>query len=245
MAAGIGVGSHEVPPAPGTSSSRQRFADKVVIITGGTSGIGRAAAIAFAREGARVAFCGRREALGREVELGIGVAGGMAHYFRADMRVESDVQRFVEFTVSQFGRLDVAFNNAGITLEKSLHEYSSSEWDDVLNTNLRGVFFAIEYQVPQMLASAGGTIVVTSSSTRSRRSPSVESIPQASAGWWRLYRPRPSITAHRTYASTQSCLEPIRRSCDALPAWSKCPTPSGAPPPPCGQRRMRRFGSNG
>jgi NAD(P)-dependent dehydrogenase (short-subunit alcohol dehydrogenase family) len=165
VAAGIGVGSHEVPPAPGTASSGKRFANKVVMITGATSGIGRAATIAFAREGARVTFCGRREALGLEVERGIGATGGTARYFRADVRVEADVQRFVEFTVSQFGRLDVAFNNAGITLEKSLHEYSPGEWDDVLNTNLRGVFFAIKYQVPHMLAAGGGTIVVTSSST--------------------------------------------------------------------------------
>jgi NAD(P)-dependent dehydrogenase (short-subunit alcohol dehydrogenase family) len=165
MTAGLGVGSHEVPPAPGTVTSRQRFANKVVMITGGTSGIGRAAAIAFAREGARVTFCGRREALGQEVEHDIAAGGGTARYFRADVRVEADVRRFVELTVSQFGRVDVALNNAGITLEKSLHEYSSAEWDDVLNTNLRGVFLAIKYQVPHMLAAGGGTIVVTSSST--------------------------------------------------------------------------------
>ena len=164
LSTGIGVGAHEVPPAPRTSSSRQRFADKVVMITGATSGIGRAAAVAFAREGGRVAFCGRREALGREVEQQIRAAGSAAHYFRADVRVEADVQRFVDFTVSQFGRLDVALNNAGITLEKPLHEYTSSEWDDVLHTNLRGVFYAMKYQIPVMLAGAGGAIVVTSSS---------------------------------------------------------------------------------
>ena len=164
LTAGIGVGAHEVPPAPRTSSSRQRFADKVVMITGATSGIGRAAAVAFAREGGRVAFCGRREALGREVEQQIRAAGSAAHYFRADVRVEADVQRFVDFTVAQFGRLDVALNNAGITLEKPLHEYTSSEWDDVLHTNLRGVFYAMKYQIPVMLAGAGGAIVVTSSS---------------------------------------------------------------------------------
>jgi hypothetical protein len=68
LAAGIGVGAHEVPPAPRNVFPRLRFANKVVMITGATSGIGRAAALAFAREGARVAFCGRREALGHEVE---------------------------------------------------------------------------------------------------------------------------------------------------------------------------------
>jgi NAD(P)-dependent dehydrogenase (short-subunit alcohol dehydrogenase family) len=164
LAAGIGVGAHEVPPAPRNVSAQRRFANKVVMITGGTSGIGRSAALAFAREGARVTFCGRREALGREAEREIRAAGGTARYIRADVRIEADVQRFVDFTVAQFGRLDVALNNAGITLEKPLHEYSSSEWDDVLNTNLRGVFFALKYQIPVMQAQQGGTIVVTSSS---------------------------------------------------------------------------------
>jgi NAD(P)-dependent dehydrogenase (short-subunit alcohol dehydrogenase family) len=164
LTAGIGVGAHEVPPAPPNASSRQRFASKVVMITGATSGIGRAAAVAFAREGARVAFCGRREALGAEVEQSIHASGGTARYCRADVRIEADVRRFVDFTVAQFGRIDVALDNAGITLEKSLHEYSAAEWDDIVNTNLRGVFFAMKYQIPVMLAGDGGTIVVTSSS---------------------------------------------------------------------------------
>jgi len=163
VAAGISVGEHAAPPAPRSLSSRQRFKDKVVMITGATSGIGRAAAIAFAREGAKVTFCGRRSALGHTVEQEITDKGGTAHYYQADVRNERDVQRFVDFTVAHFGRLDVAFNNAGITLEKPVHEYSSAEWDDVLNTNLRGVFYAIKYQVPVMLAN-GGNIVVTSSS---------------------------------------------------------------------------------
>jgi NAD(P)-dependent dehydrogenase (short-subunit alcohol dehydrogenase family) len=164
LTAGIAVGAHEVPRAPQCVASRQRFANKVVMITGATSGIGRAAAIAFAREGARVAFCGRREALGHNVEREIRDKGGTARYFRADVRLEADVQRFTEFTAAQFGRIDVALNNAGITLEKSLHEYSSDEWDDVLHTNLRGAFFAMKYQIPVMLAGNGGAIVVTSSS---------------------------------------------------------------------------------
>lgn len=164
VASGIGVGAHEVPPAPHPVSSRRRFADKVVMITGATSGIGRAAAIAFAREGAAVAFCGRRTELGHEVEQEIASQGGKARYYRADVRIEADMQRFVDFTVAEFGRLDVAFNNAGVTLEKPLHEYTSAEWDDVLHTNLRGVFYAIKYQIPVMLAANRGNIVVTSSS---------------------------------------------------------------------------------
>jgi NAD(P)-dependent dehydrogenase (short-subunit alcohol dehydrogenase family) len=164
LAAGIAVGAHEVPPAPTSVSSRRRFTNKVVMVTGATSGIGRAAAIAFAREGARVTFCGRREGLGAEVERTIRDSGGTARYFRADVRLEAHMKEFADFTVTQFGRIDVALNNAGITLEKSLHEYSAGEWDDVLNTNLRGVFFAMKYQIPVMLAGNGGNIVVTSSS---------------------------------------------------------------------------------
>jgi NAD(P)-dependent dehydrogenase (short-subunit alcohol dehydrogenase family) len=164
LTAGIGVGGHEVPPAPRSNSSRQRFINKVVMITGATSGIGRAAAVAFAREGAKVTFCGRREELGHEVEQEVRSNGGMARYFRADVRIEAEVQRFVDFTVAHFGRVDIALNNAGITLEKPLHEYSSAEWDDVLHTNLRGVFYAMKYQIPVMLSGKGGNIVVTSSS---------------------------------------------------------------------------------
>jgi NAD(P)-dependent dehydrogenase (short-subunit alcohol dehydrogenase family) len=74
------------------------------------------------------------------------------------------VREFVERVVTHYGRLDVAFNNAGITLEKPLHEYTAAEWDDVVNTNLRGVFLSMKYQIPHMLAGGGGNIVVTSSS---------------------------------------------------------------------------------
>jgi hypothetical protein len=145
-----------------------------VLITGATSGIGRAAAMQFAAEGAKVGFCGRRENLGRDVEREIRAAGGEARYVRADVLVESDVRAFVDEIAGHYGRLDVAFNNAGITIEKPLHEYTSDEWDQVLNTNLRGVFLAMKYEIPHLIAGGGGTIVVTSSSnalsTTERRS---------------------------------------------------------------------------
>jgi NAD(P)-dependent dehydrogenase (short-subunit alcohol dehydrogenase family) len=144
--------------------NRRRFENKVVIITGATSGIGRAAALQFAAEGGQVGFCGRRTALGHEVESEIKAAGGKATYIRADVRIENDVKTFVDQVAQKYGRLDVAFNNAGITLEKPLHEYTSQEWDDVMNTNLRGVFLAMKYEIPHMLEKGGGNIVVTSSS---------------------------------------------------------------------------------
>jgi NAD(P)-dependent dehydrogenase (short-subunit alcohol dehydrogenase family) len=148
------------PVGPGA----RRFEGKVVAITGATSGIGRAAAVAFAAEGAKVAFCGRREPLGAEVQREITGTGGQATYIRADVRDESQVRAFIDRVVQTYGRLDVAFNNAGITLEKPLHEYTAAEWDDVVNTDLRGVFFAMKYEIPHMIAGGGGNIVVTSSS---------------------------------------------------------------------------------
>lgn len=90
-----------------------RFSDEVVLITGATYGIGQTTAEAFAREGAKVAFCGRTEDLGRKVEAGIKEAGGKALYIRADVRDPVQVERFVDETVQHYGRIDVAFNNAG------------------------------------------------------------------------------------------------------------------------------------
>ncbi|MGO4210782.1 SDR family NAD(P)-dependent oxidoreductase [Terriglobus sp. YAF25] len=119
------------------TNSRRRFENKVVLVTGATSGIGRAAAIAFAAEGAKVAFCGRRETLGQEVERGIKSQGGEAVYIRADVRDESSVRSLVDRVVQRYGRLDIAFNNAGITLEKPLHEYSASADSLVLSSPLR------------------------------------------------------------------------------------------------------------
>jgi NAD(P)-dependent dehydrogenase (short-subunit alcohol dehydrogenase family) len=164
LAGGVAVGQSTNPTAPLAHTGRRRFEDKVIAITGATSGIGRAAAIAFAAEGGKVAFCGRREQLGHEVEQEIRAAGGEATYIKADVLVEEQVRAFIDRTLDIYGRLDVAFNNAGITIEKPLHEFSTEEWDRVAHTNLRGVFFAMKYEIPQLIASGGGTIVVTSSS---------------------------------------------------------------------------------
>lgn len=163
--------SPPIPPQPG----RRRFEGKVIAITGATSGIGRAAALAFAAEGGKVAFCGRRTELGAEVERQIRQAGGEALYIKADVMVEEEVKAFIDKTVVTYGKLNVAFNNAGITVQKPLHELSTEEWDRVTNTNLRGTFLAMKYEIPHLLAAGGGTIVVTSSSnaiaTQEKRSP--------------------------------------------------------------------------
>ncbi len=164
VAGSLAACSQPAHPAVSATPARRRFEGKVVIITGATSGIGRAAALAFAAEGAKVGFCGRREGLGHALEQQIRTGGAEAAYTRADVRVENDIKSFVDQVAARYGRIDIAFNNAGITLEKPLHEYSSQEWDDIVHTNLRGVFLAMKYEIPHMLAGGGGNIVVTSSS---------------------------------------------------------------------------------
>ncbi|CAM5277220.1 3-phenylpropionate-dihydrodiol/cinnamic acid-dihydrodiol dehydrogenase [Streptomyces avidinii] len=158
--------------APSRSRNKAgRFQGKSVLITGGTSGIGRAAAKAFALEGAHVGFCGRRTELGRQVEREIRDAGGEATYVEADIRVEDQVRGFVDRVASRYGGIDVAFNNAGIGSGKLPHEMSVEEWDDVQATNARGVFLAIKYEIPHMLKAQRGVIICTSSSAAEQARP--------------------------------------------------------------------------
>jgi NAD(P)-dependent dehydrogenase (short-subunit alcohol dehydrogenase family) len=163
-AAGAGaiVGSKKGPQV--VVDGRTRFKNKVVLITGATSGIGAVAAKMFAAEGGKVVFCGRRTDRGAEVESEINSLGGEAKYVRADVRIEDDVRRLVDTAAQLYGGIDICFNNAGITIERPLHEYTAAEWDDVLNTDLRGNFFALKYQVPYLIKRGGGVVVVTASS---------------------------------------------------------------------------------
>lgn len=157
-------GTARAQPSPAPQPAGRRFAGKVVAVTGATSGIGRVTAEAFAREGARVAFCGRREELGREVEAGIKEAGGEAAYIRADVRDTAQVAAFVAQTVSRFGRLDIAFNNAGVGQAfGSMTDDRLSEYDAIFETNARGKYFAMVHEAAQMERQGGGTIINTSS----------------------------------------------------------------------------------
>ena len=140
-----------------------RFSDKVVLVTGGTSGIGKAAALAFAREGAKVVLAGRREVEGAAVVNEIAKAGGSAHFVPADVAKEADVKRLVEATVAKFGRLDVAFNNAGVELMGPITEATEADYRRVFDVNVWGVIASMKYEIPAMLKTGGGAIVNTSS----------------------------------------------------------------------------------
>ncbi len=150
------------PVAPQTTTNSDgRFANKVVLITGATSGIGEGTAYAFAREGAEVMFCGRRETLGKQVEAKIKAFGGEATYMPADVRQEADVKALVNNCIQKYGRIDIAFNNAGIVNPKlaRLHEQPTADFLDTINTNALGIFLAMKYEIPQMLQQKGGSIV--------------------------------------------------------------------------------------
>src|SRR6516225_4498354 len=136
------------------------FTEKVILITGGTSGIGRATAIAFAERGANVVVAGRREAEGAETIVLIQKAGGNALFVRTDVSVESEIAGLVARTQEHFGRLDFAFNNAGVGGEGRGGISATGEiYDRIMNINTRGVFFSMKHQIPAMLLSGGGAIV--------------------------------------------------------------------------------------
>lgn len=142
----------------------RRFDGKVAVVTGGTSGIGRAAAVGFAREGARVVVSGRRVEEGAETVRLAAEAGGEAIFVRCDVARSADVESLVAETVKRFGRLDVAFNNAGLEASSALlANQSDEEFARVLDVNVRGVFLCMKHEIPAMLAGGGGAIVNNSS----------------------------------------------------------------------------------
>jgi NAD(P)-dependent dehydrogenase (short-subunit alcohol dehydrogenase family) len=140
------------------------FAGKVALITGGNAGIGRATAIEFAKHGAKIVITGRREKEGQEVIAEIKALGGEAIFAKTDVSREKDVKAMMEQTLETFGRLDYAFNNAGIEQALTpLPEQTEEAYDQIMNINVKGVWLSLKHEIPAMLKTGGGAIVNNSS----------------------------------------------------------------------------------
>jgi NAD(P)-dependent dehydrogenase (short-subunit alcohol dehydrogenase family) len=139
--------------------------NKVAVVTGGTSGIGKAAALALAKAGAKVVVAGRRENDGQAVVQAIEKSGGKALFVKTDVSHEADVKALVDKTVAVFGRLDIAFNNAGIEGQMGLttDKQTTENFDSVFNINVKGVLLSMKHEAVAMLRNGGGTIINTSS----------------------------------------------------------------------------------
>jgi NAD(P)-dependent dehydrogenase (short-subunit alcohol dehydrogenase family) len=137
---------------------------KVAIITGGSSGIGRATAVALAKEGVRIAIAARRVEGSEETVRLVKESGSDGIFVKTDVTNENDVKSLVEKTVKTYGRLDYAFNNAGIWEDLTpFVDKTSDTFDRIMNINVKGVWLSMKYEIPQMLKNGGGAIVNTSS----------------------------------------------------------------------------------
>ena len=160
-----------------------QFEGKVALVTGGSSGIGRATALAFARDGPSVVVADVNAEGGEETASRIKDAGGEASFVQADVSNNTDVEAMLEKTVSVYGRLDCAHNNAGVARATELtHEGSEDSWDFVIGINLKGVWLCMKHEITQMLKQGGGAIVNTASIAGLVGQPGGLSYPPSKAG---------------------------------------------------------------
>lgn len=140
-----------------------RLNNKSAIVTGGAGGIGRATALAFAEEGARVAVIDLRAEAAEAVAAEIRALGGTAVAIAADVSSETDIERIIATTLEKHGAIDIVFNNAGIIRRTTAVETTAEEWDRVFNVNVKSIFLMCKHVVPVMAAAGGGSIVNTGS----------------------------------------------------------------------------------
>ena len=161
------------------------FEGKAVLVTGGTSGIGRETAVLFAKRGARVVVVGRRVNEGKETVDLIHSAGGEGIFVRTDVSQASQVKGAVEKTVEAFGGLDYAFNNAGTEGNwVPIVEQTEEEWDQTIDVNLKGTWLCLKYELQQMLKQGRGGAIVNMSSIASSAAAAPRFIPPASTECW-------------------------------------------------------------
>jgi len=136
------------------------FAGKVALVTGGSSGIGRAAAVKFGEQGAKIVVAARREKEGNETVEMIKKAGGEAMFVQTDVRIASQVENMVQKTVKKYGRLDIAFNNAGVgSIMARMIRTTEELFDEVVDTNFKGVWLSMKYEIPVMQGQGSGVII--------------------------------------------------------------------------------------
>src|SRR5208282_5421248 len=139
----------------------QELEGKVGLVTGGTSGIGRETALLFAKAGAKVVVAGRREPEGKETIELVRAAGGDGLFVKADVSKAAEVEALIQKAVERFGRLDIAFNNAGIEgAWVPIIRQSEEDWDRTIDINLKGVWLCLKYEIRQMLKQGGGGAIV-------------------------------------------------------------------------------------
>jgi NAD(P)-dependent dehydrogenase (short-subunit alcohol dehydrogenase family) len=141
----------------------QRLHEQVALVTGGTSGIGRAIALRFAQEGARVALTGRNAERGHAVAAEINAAGGEAIFIQSDVRLADQCRHAVDQTLDTFGGLDVLVNNAGVWFPNTILDCTEEEWDLTVDVSLKGTFLMSKYALPHMIARGKGSVINISS----------------------------------------------------------------------------------
>ena len=161
-----------------------RLDGKVAIVTGGGSGMGRATAILFAKEGARLVVAGRRSENIEETVRMIREAGGEAIFIKTDVSKAKDVKNMVKAAIDAYGKLDVLFNNAAIIeqAEVPLHECKEEDFDKVIAVNLKGVFLGMKYAIPEMIKTGGGSIINQGSNSCIQGAPNLSSYSASKGG---------------------------------------------------------------
>jgi NAD(P)-dependent dehydrogenase (short-subunit alcohol dehydrogenase family) len=136
-----------------------RLKGKVALVTGGSSGMGRATALLFSEEGAKVVIADINAEGGNETVSKIRNTGGEAIFVAGDITKETEAKKIVEIALTNYGKLDILFNNAGIVFVKDIVETGEEEWDRVLSINLKGMFLMSKYTIPEMIKTGGGSII--------------------------------------------------------------------------------------